>query len=68
GDKLTVTYLHNGKQKTATEPLVKISTGKPGIGIILTDNVKVTTKIPVSVNPGQLGGPSGGLMFSLQIY
>ena len=41
---------------------------RAGIGILLTDNVKIHTKIPVKVNPGQLGGPSGGLMFSLQIY
>lgn len=68
GDKVTVTYLHNGKQRQSTHPLVKLSTNKTGIGIILTDNVKVTTKIPVKVTPGELGGPSGGLMFSLQIY
>lgn len=41
---------------------------RAGIGILLTDNVKIHTKIPVKVDPGQLGGPSGGLMFSLQIY
>ncbi|KRM62376.1 hypothetical protein FC26_GL002440 [Paucilactobacillus vaccinostercus DSM 20634] len=68
GTPVEVTYLHNGKQHVSTHPLVRLSTKKAGIGIILTDNVKVTTKIPVKVNPGELGGPSGGLMFSLQIY
>lgn len=68
GSPLSVTYLHNGHVKTATHRLVRIATGHAGIGIILTDNVKVHTKIPVSVHPGQLGGPSGGLMFALQIY
>ncbi|KRM02827.1 PDZ domain-containing protein [Limosilactobacillus gastricus] len=68
GHRLSVTYTHNGKTKTVTEPLVKLSTGKAGIGIILTDNVKVTTDIPVKVDPGEIGGPSGGLMFALQIY
>lgn len=68
GSPLSVTYLHNGHVKTATHKLVRIATGHAGIGIILTDNVKVHTKIPVSVHPGQLGGPSGGLMFALQIY
>jgi len=43
-------------------------TKKAGIGITLTDNVKVTAKPKVTVNPGNIGGPSGGLMFSLQIY
>ncbi len=68
GTKVTVTYLHNGKQHQSTHSLVKLSTKKTGIGIILTNNVKVNTKIPVKVTPGELGGPSGGLMFSLQIY
>lgn len=66
--KVTVTYVRNGKARTATHSLVKLTTKRRGIGVSLTDNVKVTTKIPVKVNPGQLGGPSGGLMFSLQIY
>ena len=68
GSRLTVTYLHNGRTKQATQKLVKIATGKPGIGIILTDNVKVTTKIKTKIDPGQIGGPSGGLMFALQVY
>lgn len=69
GSNLTVSYLHNGKEKQATQKLVKLpGVSRSGIGIMLTDNVKVHTKIPVKVNPGQLGGPSGGLMFSLQIY
>lgn len=68
GTNIKVTYLHNGKKRVSTHPLVKLTTKRAGIGIVLTDNVKVTTKIPVKVTPGQLGGPSGGLMFSLQIY
>lgn len=68
GSSLKVTYTHNGKQRTATAPLVKISNSRAGIGIMLTDNTKVHTKPHVAVNPGQLGGPSGGLMFALQIY
>lgn len=69
GSKLTVSYLHDDQQRQVTRKLVKLpGVSRSGIGIILTDNVKVHTKIPVKVNPGQLGGPSGGLMFSLQIY
>ena len=68
GSPLKVTYEHNGKQKEVTKPLVKISRSRAGIGIILTDNTKVHTTPKVTVNPGQLGGPSGGLMFALQIY
>ena len=69
GTPLAVTYTRDGKTKTVTHPLVKIAnTNKPGIGIILTNNMQVKTKIPVKVDAGQYGGPSGGLMFSLQIY
>jgi len=68
GQKVTVTYQHNHTTKKVTAPLIKLSTHRAGIGITLTDNVKVTTKIPVKVDPGEIGGPSAGLMFSLQIY
>ncbi len=68
GKSVTITYQHVGKTKRATAPLIKLSTHRAGIGIGLTDNVKVTTKIPVKVDPGEIGGPSAGLMFSLQIY
>ncbi|MBU7563299.1 PDZ domain-containing protein [Pediococcus ethanolidurans] len=68
GSSVTITYQHNGKTKTATRKLVRLSTGKPGIGIGLTDNNKVTTKIPVSIDPHNTEGPSAGLMFTLQVY
>lgn len=68
GQRLTITYLHDGTTKTATAPLVRLPGARAGIGILLTDNVKVTTKLPAKINPGQIGGPSGGLMFALQVY
>lgn len=68
GSSVTITYQHNGKTKTATRKLVRLSTGKPGIGIGLTDNNTVTTKIPVSIDPHNTEGPSAGLMFTLQVY
>lgn len=68
GEKLKVQYQRGTKLATVREPLIKLSAGKTGIGILLTDNVKISTTPKVSVDPGQIGGPSGGLMFSLQIY
>ncbi|KRM94043.1 S16 family peptidase [Lentilactobacillus senioris DSM 24302 = JCM 17472] len=68
GTEVTISYERNGINKTAREPLVKISKQRAGIGIILTDNMTIQTKIPVKVNPGDVGGPSGGTMFALQIY
>ncbi|MCF6165449.1 Lon-like protease with PDZ [Furfurilactobacillus rossiae] len=67
-DKVAITYTHNGKERTTKAGLIRLPDGRSGIGITLTDDVKVSTKIPVEVNAGQIGGPSGGLMFSLQIY
>lgn len=68
GQQLTITYKRGHKMHRITRPLIKIANHRAGIGITLTDDVKVHTKVPIKVNPGQVGGPSGGLMFSLQIY
>lgn len=70
GHALSVTYKHNGKTKTVTAKTVKIQGTKktPGIGIALTDNVTMKSDTKVSANMGDIGGPSGGLMFSLEIY
>ncbi|MGX6429101.1 SepM family pheromone-processing serine protease [Levilactobacillus yonginensis] len=68
GQKATITFKHKGKTKQATAKLMRLPTKKAGIGITLTDNVKVTAKPKVSIDAGNIGGPSGGLMFSLQVY
>lgn len=68
GSPLTVTYQRDGKTHTTTHKLVHLTNSRAGIGIMLTNNMKVTTKPKVTVDPGQIGGPSGGLMFTLQIY
>ncbi len=39
-----------------------------GLGITLTDHSKIVTKVPVKIDAGEIGGPSAGLMFTLQIY
>ncbi len=76
GTKVTVDYTRDGKKGQATGDTIKLAgtktaeypNGRAGIGIVLTDNVAVTTTPKVSVNAGQIGGPSGGLMFTIQIY
>jgi len=68
GQPATITYRHNGQTKRVTKKLMRLPTKKAGIGITLTDNVKVTAKPKVTIDAGQIGGPSGGLMFSLQVY
>ncbi|MBK0041381.1 MULTISPECIES: SepM family pheromone-processing serine protease [Leuconostoc] len=76
GTTVTVSYTRDGKSGQAEGTTIKLPgtktpeypNGRAGIGIVLTDNVAVTTTPKVSVDPGQIGGPSGGLMFTLQIY
>ncbi|MBM7617519.1 PDZ domain-containing protein [Weissella uvarum] len=70
GTNLTVGYRHNQKQKEATAKTVALAGTKDvsGIGIILTDDVDVKSKRPVSADLGDIGGPSGGLMFALEMY
>ncbi len=34
----------------------------------MTDDMTVKTNPEIKVDPGEIGGPSGGLMFALQIY
>lgn len=69
GSKMTLTVYRNKKKIQITRKLYKLAgTNQAGIGIILSDDNQVSTKIPIDVNPGEVGGPSAGLMFSLQIY
>lgn len=70
GSKLTINYQHNGKTKEATGKTVALAGTKklPGIGIALTDAVDVTSDRQVTADMGDIGGPSGGLMFSLEMY
>lgn len=44
------------------------NSGEVGIGIGLVDNTSLTSSPDIEVNAGEVGGPSAGLMYSLQIY
>lgn len=69
GQKIKIGYLRQGTEKTAVGRLIYLkSTKRPGLGITLTDHTKVTTQLPVKIDAGDLGGPSAGLMFTLQVY
>ncbi|GAF39072.1 hypothetical protein FC83_GL002475 [Agrilactobacillus composti DSM 18527 = JCM 14202] len=69
GQKVTVSYLRQGKTKTTTGKLIQLpNSQQAGLGITLTDHTKVSTKEPVKIDAGAIGGPSAGLMFTLQVY
>lgn len=67
GDPVTVQYLSNNQAKEASGKIIKLDNGKNGIGIGLVDHTAVDTKIPVDFSTGNVGGPSAGLMFTLDI-
>lgn len=69
GEEVTITYLHEGKSLEAKGKLIELAeTKKPGIGITLVDHTEIESSIPVDFHVENIGGPSAGLMFTLEIY
>jgi PDZ domain-containing protein len=70
GDTIKVTYERNDKEGTTTITLGEHPEDpeKPGLGISLLTDYEITTSPPITINTAQIGGPSAGLMFSLEIY
>ncbi|HWO74813.1 MAG TPA: SepM family pheromone-processing serine protease [Bacillus sp. (in: firmicutes)] len=69
-DPITITFIREGETKTAeieTAPFPE-KPDQRGFGIQLVDDYEVITDPPVEINSGSIGGPSAGLMFSLEIY
>ncbi|WP_066066466.1 SepM family pheromone-processing serine protease [Neobacillus soli] len=70
GDKVTLTYLRNKSTNTVTLTLkpFKEDPKKIGIGISLVDDKEIIVDPKVKVRTDEIGGPSAGFMFSLEIY
>lgn len=69
GQSIDLVYERDGEEFEASGELVLIeATGNPGIGISLVDNTSLRTDHEITVHSGNIGGPSAGLMFSLQLY
>ncbi len=70
GDQVAITFKRNGKTETAEVPLQEFPDmkDKVGLGITLTDDKKIITNPKVKLKTEDIGGPSAGLMFSLEIY
>lgn len=69
GDVIRVTFIRKNEKLTkeiSIEIIPEIN--KPGIGIILVEDKDVKTKPNVNINSEKIGGPSAGLMFTLEIY
>ncbi|MBD5431576.1 MAG: PDZ domain-containing protein [Lactobacillus sp.] len=69
GSKVKIQVLRNKTPMTYNGKIVKVAgTGKAGIGIQLVERVSVSTDPKVTIDAGDIGGPSAGLMFALQSY
>ncbi len=68
-DKLTLDIIREDKSLTKDVELEQLSEeGKIGIGIKLVTDRHVNVTPKVNFSSGNIGGPSAGLMFALEIY
>jgi Lon-like protease len=70
GDQVILTIKRNKETKTVkinVQPF-KEDPNKVGIGISLVDDKEIIVQPKVTVKTDEIGGPSAGLMFSLEIY
>ncbi|MDR1521950.1 MAG: PDZ domain-containing protein [Streptococcaceae bacterium] len=69
GKRVKLTFKRDKEKKEATGKLIHLKrTNMSGIGIGISDYTTIKTKIPIKIDADEIGGPSGGLMFTLQIY
>ncbi|GAA0366224.1 SepM family pheromone-processing serine protease [Alkalibacterium iburiense] len=69
GETVTLTVDREGETFQVSGDLIELEeTAQPGIGISLVTRSTVETSPEVSIFSGNIGGPSAGFMFALQIY
>ena len=69
GQNMTLTIQRHKKTMKVTAPLMKMKeTNQAGIGIALVTKSSVASKEKIKIDAGDIGGPSAGLMFTLQLY
>jgi PDZ domain-containing protein len=70
GDVVTVAFSRDGNEKRKHIELIPLvhSEIKAGLGIVLSDYTEVETSRKVKMEAGEIGGPSAGLMFALEVF
>ncbi|WP_347351901.1 S16 family serine protease [Intrasporangium sp.] len=66
GDDVTIEVTRSGVPLSVRVPTISASGGRTAIGILL--GVEHDFPVTVTINAGDVGGPSAGLMFALAIY
>lgn len=70
GDAVQLTIQRNGKELTRSLTIQAIpndSAGRVGLGIQFEEDIELRTHPKVTFHTAEIGGPSAGLMFTLQI-
>lgn len=68
-EQVEITYLHHNQPAVAKGALIELpSNKKAGIGISLVDHTEITSDQTIDFHIENIGGPSAGLMFTLEIY
>jgi PDZ domain-containing protein len=70
GDQVELAFKRNGKTSRASVALKALEDGsnRAAVGIQLVDDKEIDVEPDVRVQSDEIGGPSAGLMFSLEIY
>lgn len=69
GEIVPFTVKHDGQSKIIPIKTTHIAhDSAPGIGVEIAPIIKPRIPVPVQVKAGSIGGPSAGMMFSLEIY
>ncbi|MDN5796728.1 MAG: PDZ domain-containing protein [Intrasporangium sp.] len=66
GDPVAIEIIRAGAHRTVEVPTISGSGGRTAIGVLL--GVEHDFPVTVTINAGDVGGPSAGLMFALAIY
>ncbi|MDN6195976.1 MAG: PDZ domain-containing protein [Atopostipes suicloacalis] len=68
GEKIRLEVKRAGEEIDISGNLIELENGASGIGIALTDNSEIVTEPSVQIHSADIGGPSAGLMFAIDIY
>lgn len=69
GDEVTLSVLTSkGEGELKGTVSLNESTGLHSLGVQFLDRTVLTSDVPIEVELGAVGGPSAGLMFTLQMY
>jgi PDZ domain-containing protein len=70
GDFVQIDYVRNNEKKSVRLKLapIKGESGRAGIGVQIVTDQKLNAEPKVKIDSQRIGGPSAGMMFTLEIY